>query len=200
MVVGAVLALVGGVTYAQLTSTATLSSTSINTASAGLQIFDGTAFAPTAPGFAITNLVPGTGTVENVYFQNNGGVTLGITANVPTQPTSSGFTGWNNATVKITAEDTSCTQAPGWVANTANSDQANSSPFTVDTDLQDLMAGNVVLPCAMNAGAQGNNAVPGTSGNYDFKFDIHPASITGTSATIGVFDINFTGNQVVPTT
>lgn len=195
LVIGGVLVLAGGVTYAQLSDTATLSDTSENTADAGINIWNGSAYANTAPGFPITGLIPGTGVTENLYLQNSGGVPEAITANVPTLPSASGFSGWNNALVQITAQDTSCTDPPGFLENTATAGTSNTSPFTVNTNLADLSSGQVLLPCTMNAGDAGNSGVPGTSGNYNVHFDIAEPSITGSSASIGDFDMVFTGTQ-----
>ncbi|HUD11710.1 MAG TPA: hypothetical protein VMS08_04835 [Candidatus Saccharimonadia bacterium] len=197
-VIGGTGALIVGVTFAAgLTSTATLAGTSESTASANLGIWNGSAFASSAPGFNITNLVPGTGVTDNMYLQNSGGVPLAVTANVPTLPTSSGFSGWNNATVSITAENTSatCNNAPGFTENTGTAGTSNTSPYTVNTNLADLNSGQVILPCIMNVGDTGNSGVAGTPGNYDVHFDIAESSITGSSATVGPFDIVLTGTQ-----
>lgn len=194
-VIGAVTAVVTGITFAQLSGSATLQNTSENTALGGLNIWNGTAYASTAPGFTITGLIPGTGVPENVYLQNSGGVNEAITATIPTLPTSSGFTGWNNAIVSITAEDPTCASPPGFLEDTASSNYSNTDPKTVLTNIADLYAGQVLLPCVMDAGATGNSGVTGTPGNYDFNFDIAESSITGSSASIGNFNIVFTGTQ-----
>lgn len=194
-VIGAVTAIVTGITFAQLGGKASLIGTTINSASGGLNIWSGSTWVTSTPGFAIAGLIPGTGVNEKVYLQNNGGVPEAITAMIPTLPTSSGFTGWQNAIVNITAENTSCTDPPGFVDHTTNS-SASGSVFTVNTNIEDLAAGEVTLPCIMNAGDTGNSGVPGTSGNYDFHFDINESSIIGGGpATIGAFDFNFTGTQ-----
>ncbi|MGD0284312.1 MAG: hypothetical protein ABSB12_01825 [Candidatus Saccharimonadales bacterium] len=196
-VISAVTAVVTGITFAQLSGSATLTGTSIDSASGGLNIWNGTTYASTAPGFAITGLIPGTGVTENVYLQNSGGVPEAITATIPTTPTSSGFSGWQNAIVNITAENTSCSDPSGFVQNTANA-TSSGSPYTVNTDIEDLMSGEVTLPCIMKAGDAGNSGVTGTSGNYDFHFDIAPTSITGSGpASIGPFNLDFTGTQVL---
>ena len=197
-VIGAVTAVVTGITFAQLSGSATLTGTTINSASGGLNIWSGSAWVPSTPGFAITGLIPGTGVTENVYLQNSGGVAEAITAKVPALPSSSGFIGWSNAIVNITAENTSpsCIDPTGFAENTATAGTSNSSPYTVDTNLADLSSGAVLLPCIMNAGDTGNSGVPGTSGNYDFHFDIAPSSITGSGpAIIDGFDLNFTGTE-----
>ncbi|MFI5240455.1 MAG: hypothetical protein ACHQUB_01980 [Candidatus Saccharimonadia bacterium] len=195
-IITATIGLVTGVTFAALTSPAvTLSDNSVNTALAGLNIWNGSAYALTATGFNITGLIPGTGVNENVYFQNSGGVPEALTANIPTLPTSSGFSGWNNATVSITAENTSCTDPAGFLENTATAGNSNSSPYTVNTNLADLASGQVILPCTMQSGDTGNSGVTGTSGNYDVHFDIAESAVTGPSASIGSFSLNFIGTQ-----
>ena len=195
-VITATIALVAGVTHAQLAAAATLQGTQITTASANLGIWDGSAFSATAPGFGITGLIPGTGVTEHMYVQNNGGVPEALTATVPTLPTAAGFNGWSNATISITAENTSntCVDAPGFVQNTATA-SGNSSPYTVNTNLQDLSSGQVILPCILNAGDTGNSNVVGTAGNYDVHFDIAESSVFGSSASVGPFDLDLTGTQ-----
>ena len=196
-VIGAVTAIVTGITFAQgLGGSATLTGTTINSASGGLMIWNGSAYASTATGFTITGLVPGTGVNENVYLQNNGGVPEAITATIPTTPTSSGFTGWQNAIVNITAENAQCADPAGFAEYTANAATSSGSLYTVNTNIKDLLAGNVTLPCVMKAGDTGNSGLTGTSGNYDFHFDIAPSSITGGGpASIGTFNFDFTGTQ-----
>lgn len=199
-VIGGITAIVTGLTFAQLSQAATLGNTTINSTDASLNIWNGAAYAPTAPGFTITGLVPGTGVNENMYLQNTGGLNEVVTANVPTLPSSSGFTGWNNALVEITAENiTTCTNVSVYVPNTATALPGPGVPTgtgnTLVTDLQDLNSGNVILPCILNAGDTGNTGVSGTPGNYDLHFDIVESSVTGSSASIGGFPIDLTGTQ-----
>lgn len=178
-VVGATAALVTGVTFAALNSSATLTASSILSATADLKLSNGGSFASNAPGFTITDLVPGTGVTKPLYFQNAGGVGLNITANIPTLPAAPGggygFTGFDNLTVTITSE---------------------ACPTPVMTNMLALNAGQVALPCnPLPAGAIGNSGVHPTVGNYSIKFDINPAAITGSQAGVGPFDIVFTGTQ-----
>jgi len=172
----AVAALATGVTFAALNNQATLSSTTLTSATASLKVYDFSVpgFESTAPGFTITGLVPGTGVTKTAYFQNDGGVPLAITAHVPTLPSSSGFSGWQNLTVDITAQGCN----------------------VINTNMLALNAGEVDLPCnPLAAGAAGNSNTPNTPGNYDFHFDVIPASISGSQVTVGPFDIVFTGTQ-----
>jgi hypothetical protein len=174
----AVAALVTSVTFAALNSQVTLSSNSISTTTASLKLWDGDSFESTAPGFTVTELVPGTGKEFPFYFQNTGSADLDITAHVPVAPTASGFTGWENLEVTFTSN------APGCVDG------------SVETDMQALLAGEVALPCnPLSGGSQGNSGVEATEGNYKVKFDIDPSAISGSSATVGSFDIVFTGTQ-----
>ncbi|MGC1177410.1 MAG: hypothetical protein WA843_05050 [Candidatus Saccharimonadales bacterium] len=174
-VIGTVAALVTGVTFAALNSQATLTESTINTATANLTLWNGSSFESSAPGFTITNLVPGTGTADlPFYFKNGGGVPLNLTAHVPVEPSSSGFSGWDN--LKVTFK--------------------NAAGVTTDTTMQALLAGNVSLSGdPLSAGAQGDANTPGTEGNFTAKFDITPSAVTGSSASVGSFNIDFAGTQ-----
>jgi hypothetical protein len=176
-VIAAVATMVTGVTFAALNSQATLTNNSISTSTASLKLWDGDSFESTAPGFTVTDLVPGTGKEYPFYFKNEGPA-VNVTAHIPAAPTATGFTGWENLKIDLTSDMTGCA-AP-----------------TVHTDMGALLGGEVALPCnPLAAGAQGNAGVPGTEGNYKIKFDIVPAAITGSSASVGNFDLVFTGTQ-----
>lgn len=178
-IISAVAVLVGGVTFAALTSQATLTNSSISSATANLLLWDGDTFESTAPGFTVTGLVPGTGVTNAFYFKNSGGVPLNITANVPALPGSAGFSDWHNLLVTISSTNPGCV-----------------GPATVNTNMYDLNAGQVSLPCPpLTAGAQGSNVVLATEGNYTMKFDIVPGSITGSVVTVDNFNMVFTGVQ-----
>lgn len=176
-VISAVAVLVGGVTFAALNSQATLTNSSINSATASLKLWDGDSWDSTAPGFIITDLIPGTGVTKPLYMQNAGTVGLNVVAHVPVAPSATGFSGWENLTVAIKSYKPAC-------------------GITVNTNMADLLAGDVALPCnTFTAGAAGDGNVQWTEGNYDFKFDITPAAVTGSSASVGNFDIVFSGTQ-----
>lgn len=183
-VISAVAIVTGGVTFAALSSSVTLTDSTISTANANLQIFDGTVFANTAPGFAVTGLVPGAGSEENEFYLRNAGDTdLKVTAAIVGTPTAPeggyGFAGWENLKVNFKSLE------PGCVNNTVN------------TTAEALMAGEVELPCnPLTEGAQGNNSVPATEGNYTVSFDIAAAAVTGESAGITDLDLRFTGTAV----
>jgi hypothetical protein len=159
-------------------SSVTIGASSISTASAGLKVWNGSAFATSASGFTITNLVPGTGYIGHFYLQNSGGVPLTLTAHVPVAPMSGGIGGdLSNVTVSITDE--------------------NGNAIT-DTTLQALVDGEVTINQTgtnLSAGATGNPATSTTEGNFKVKFDIKPSGITGESANVQSFNFVITGTQ-----
>jgi hypothetical protein len=94
---GAVAALVGGVTFAQLQSnTVALTGNNINT-SAALQVSNGGTYSTTAAGFTFTGVVPpangtgpGLGTPsanQTFYLKNTGPTAYSLNLTVPTMPT-----------------------------------------------------------------------------------------------------------------
>jgi hypothetical protein len=191
-VMGAVTVLVTGVTFAALSSTATLSGNTLSAADSNLLVWDqpAGAFESDAPGFNVTDLIPGEGSGENFfYLQNNGDGAVHVSAHVPTAPAEPeggyGFSGWDN--LKLTFKS----YAPDCEDNTLN------------TTMEALLAGNVTLPCnTLAKDATGNNQ-PGqeaTEGNYSVKFDIDPSSLTegATDAGVGSFDLQLIGSLTAP--
>lgn len=177
-VIGVVAGLVTGVTFAALNSTATLTNTTISSATASLKLWDGDSYESTAPGFTITDLVPGTGSENAFYFQNASAVDLDVTASVPGAPSATGFTGWDKLKVTFTSDNPLC------------------EDNKVDTTMEALLAGEVELPCnALTGNATGNSGVEATEGNYKVKFDINPSDVEGDSISVGAFNIDFTGTQ-----
>lgn len=190
LVIGAVAALVTGVTFAALTNTATLTQNTISAADASLLVWDGDSFESTAPGFTVTDLVPGQGSGDNFfYLQNNSPGDLWVYAHVPAEPAAPtggyGFTGWENLKVIFMSHAGDCVDDP------------------VKTDMAALLAGNVELPCnPLSEGATGNNQ-PGeedTEGNYSVSFDIDPESLTegAEDAGVGSFDLQLIGSLIAP--
>lgn len=181
-VIASVMALVTGVTFAALQDSVTLQNNTIASANADLLIWDGDSFEETAPGFTVTNLIPGDGSNEYpFYLKNSGGTALNVSASVPVAPADPGggydFTGWENLKVTIKSTDPACIGSP-----------------TVNTDMAALLVGGVALPCnSLAAGAQGDSNNLATEGNYTMEFDIVPASVTGDSPGVGNFDIVLTG-------
>ncbi len=81
LVVGAVMAIATGATFAAMQSQATLSDNTISSATAELQVKSaGEDFAASDAGFDFTNLVPGAayGTAQNFSLKNNGTVDLNV--------------------------------------------------------------------------------------------------------------------------
>jgi hypothetical protein len=177
-VISAVAIVAGGVTFAALTSnTATLADNTINTTTASLKVWNGAAFGTSASGFHVTGLVPGTGVDNPFYLQNDGGVALDLTAHVPSAPTLTGVTGNDLSKVKVDITD-------------------DHTGTVTHTDLSALTTGTVTLtddPFA--AGATGNSGVAGTSGNFHLKFDIDSGAVSGSSASVSSFDLDFGGTQ-----
>lgn len=178
LTVGVVTGLAGGVTYAALQSQATLTGSSIDSGTASLLLWDGSTFASTAPGFTVTGLIPGVGKEYSFYFKNGGDIPLKISAKVPSAPTASGFSGWENLKVTIT-------------------DEEGGTPAVTNTNMAELLAGKQLnlVGDSLQAGAQGNSGVAGTEGNFKIKFDIDPTSVDGSHASVGVFNIDFNGAQ-----
>jgi hypothetical protein len=179
-VIGVVAGLVTGVTFAALNDQAVLADSSISTSTAALKLWDGDSFESLAPGFHVTDLVPGTGSGEKLfYFKNEGTVALNITAHIPNAPTPPaggyGFSGFENVKITFTNKHTGA---------------------TTDTNMAALLAGEVSLPSnPLGAGVQGNSGVADADGNYAVTFDINPAAVTGSHAGVGDFNVVFTGTQ-----
>src|SRR5687767_2695010 len=86
-VLSAVAVLVGGVTFAALQSSATLTNNTISSADASLLLWDGDSFESTATGFTVEELVPGEWTEENLfYFKNDSAADLDVTVAASTPP------------------------------------------------------------------------------------------------------------------
>jgi len=187
-VISAVAVLVGGVTFAALSSDVTLTNNTVSGADANLQIWDATvpAWGTTAPGFQVNDLVPGENwSSENLfYFQNAGDTDLKVVAKA-TNPgdVDPGFNDWADLKVRFTSN------APGCALP------------TVTTDMAALIAGNVELPCnSLDKDAAGN-ATPGaenTEGNYSVSYMIAPEEVTGDDVTVSPFVYTFTGTVVTP--
>lgn len=181
LVIASVMTLVTGITFAALQDSVTLQNNTISSASSDLLIWDGDSFEKQAPGFTVTDLIPGNGSQEYpFYLKNNGGTALNVTAHVPSEPAEPAggydFTGWENLKVTIKSNEPGCAED------------------TVNTDMAALLAGEVALPCnPLASGAQGNAGELETEGNYTVKFDIDPASVTGDNPGVGNFDLVLSG-------
>jgi hypothetical protein len=179
-VIGGMGALIAGVTFAALnTNPATLSSNTLSTATADLQISNGGGFGSSAAGFNVTGLVPGDGSDhKKFYLKNNGDLDLALTVHVPSAPVAPaggyGFTGWQN--LKVFIKD------------------MNSGDVT-ETNMNDLLAGDVPLGTTLGQGVAGDPGSATAAGNFELWYDINPASLTGGSAGVGAFDLQFMGTS-----
>ena len=182
-VIGVVAGLATAVTFAALSSQATLTDNNMSTATASLKLWDGDSFESTAPGFSLTNVIPGTNTAPfNFYFQNDGGLNLNVTAHIPVAPSTTNVADFADIDVTISSAELGC-----------------GIP-SVTTTMAALIAGEVALPCnSLTAGAQGNNQVgfETTEGNYSVVVNIDPTTVSGSQATVGNFNLVFTGTQAL---
>jgi hypothetical protein len=177
-VIGAVAALVTGITFAALQSQATLTNNTISTASADLLLWDGDSFEETAPGFNVTNLLPGTPSApQEFYFKNNGTATLNVTARIPVAPAVTNIGDFGEVDVTLDCQG------------------VGNDP--VATTMAALIAGEVALDTTLVGGAQGVIGETENPANCTAVFNIDPITVSGESANIGSFDIRFTGNQVI---
>ncbi|HSW84997.1 MAG TPA: hypothetical protein VLF79_00070 [Candidatus Saccharimonadales bacterium] len=174
---GAVAALVGAVTFAQLqTNTVTLAANEMDVTSDVLRISNGGAFSTSVPGFSNTSLVVGNeGPKQAFYFQNLANANLSISADIPDSPTISGL---NPALVHIKFYD------------------KDGSTVLANTTFASLNAAPVALSGQLDANAQGNGGISGTEGNYFYTITVDPAAVTGSPANIPSFDLDFSGTSI----
>lgn len=169
-VITATVGLVVGVTFAAFSSTATLSNNTLSTATAGLEIQTATQpFGQNVTGFNLTNLIPGSESTPFLFnIRTTGGVPLAITAHVPATPSFTGFVagGFSGVHIKIT--------------------NADSAAVVADTNLGDLLTGEVPLTGTLAGNSQEN---------LKATVLIDSSVVTGTSASVDNFDIIFTGTQ-----
>ncbi len=189
LVVGGVMSLATGATFAALSDSTTLTDNNIISDTADLSISNGGTFGDTAAGFAAMNITPGIGQTFNFYMKNSSTFGMIVTARVPDICSLIVTPGNDNIgdckDVLVTFDD----ETPG----------DNQITYT----LQQLMDGPQLLP---NSGllpgeVQGSPTVAGTKGNYTIKLDLDPAGVIGTSARLNApFDIIFNGVQVTAPT
>jgi hypothetical protein len=183
-VIGATVALLAGVTFAALTSTATLSDNTLATATANLTVSnDGTTFGATEAGFTVAGLVPGSGVTDPFYLSNTGGVNLGLTLQAVPNPSDSTITETGT---------TSATDLSNVTVVVTNLNTGNSNTYT----LAQLVSGVQPLTDALNAGVTGTTSPVNAPGDYSVHFDINPATVVGGGpATVSGFDLVFAGTQ-----
>lgn len=188
-VIGAVMMLVTGATFAALSNEAVLSNNLIGTrsATAELLIWDAEAneFQPEAPGFNFTELDPGdTSEAFPFYFQNTGNVDLNLSARINALPSGLG----NGLTEgDLSADDVKLTFS-------------GMCEDEVSATLDELVAG-VELPCnPLPEGAQGVIGEDETNpANYRVTVSIDDdVETTETAIALGPFDLIFQGDSEAP--
>lgn len=173
LIIGAVAALVTSITFAALNDSVTLTGNTLSSATADLNIWDGGAYSSTATGFTVTNLVPGTPSAQYAfYLQNNSIFAMDVTVQ-STLPSVVGIANFSDIEVTFYNEDGTTTL----LATTM--DVLSASPQVLET-----------LP----AGATGDSSTA-TNGNYFVQFNIKPAGVSGSSASVGAFTFTFVGTQ-----
>ena len=180
MVVGGVAVLVGGVTFAALNDSATLTGNTISSDTADLQVSNGGAYGDDVNGFVVENVVPGTGKTYSFYLKNGSDFPMKVSAKLAAAPvvTATNISNLDKVIVKIAGDDGVCTAV-------------------VNTNLNALNTGSVALPCdPLPANEQGVGGVQHV-GNYKITFDLDPAALTGGVASVSAFNLVFTGEQVV---
>jgi hypothetical protein len=170
-VIGATLALVAGVTFANLTSNnVTLTANQLSTATASLKLVDGAnanALVTTLPGFNFVNLLPGVESSAFVFKLNNDGTSpLNISATFPDLSPSVTGIALTKIHLKIAA--------------------AGSLDPAVNTTLDLLSNTSVVLP--------GSPVGAGATQSYNVTATIDPTYV-GAGGTLAPFTLTFTGTQ-----
>jgi hypothetical protein len=177
-VFSAVVVLVGGVTYAVLTSnTATLTNNTINSATASMVVSSDAGCGPSAgvfgatdTGFAFNGLVPGGAASPNETFciKNTGTADLALKLFVPTAPT------W--------------TVTPSGTVDNGEVDvhvDCGSGTRTLDATVEDL----ATSPQAFT----GSNLTAGATTVCTINIDMNAAAFTGSGASSGNFNFEFSG-------
>jgi hypothetical protein len=187
-VVGAVVALAGGVTYAAFGNAVALTGTSLSTTAVNLKIWNGTTFADTAPGFNLENLSVNNYSPKQLLRLNNISdqpipVVLKLGNNTSTRmPVYDGMN-YHNIKVKVTAE---------WYDADSCTDENNS----IVAPLLDMYYNTKFdLPCGpLPAGADGNPQGDSTKsfvGQYSIQFLVTGLNEGATSGNIHDLDLEF---------
>lgn len=185
VVIGAIMTLVTGVTFAALTSSATLTGNTLGTASANadLLLWNGSEFASSAPGFNFSGLIPGQKSDKfDFQFKNNGNMDLNLTARVDAAPELS----------------------EGLTAADIQLKFYGNCEETVSTTLEELLAGPVAMPCdPLEAGEESHARSwhHKSDGEYSVRVKIaETVPLSEESLTVGPFDIMFDGTAAVSET
>ncbi len=173
--VGAVVVLAGGVTFAALSSTATLTDNTVSSATATLQVdnpADGVDFNSTDGGFVFNNLVPGEdyGAAQQFSLKNTGTVDLDVTV-YATVGTATGSLDKTKVMIKFT----------------------NNSPLDVsEFTLAQLEAVFNNVPGSGGAGT----LLDGETENFDIQVKLLPGAVTGSGPAADTgFSLVFTGTN-----
>ena len=170
LVIGSVAALVTGVTFAALTSKATLTDNTISSATADLQIDNtqnGLGFSSTDTGYAFTGIVPGGAgsNTGNFSLLNNGTANLSLTVKLDVTPV--------------------CTVIPSGTVST------NLVHVLIQRGAglpQDLLLSNLIAgPQAISGG----NLASGVSENDNVQVKMDAGAFTGSSASCSAFQFVF---------
>jgi predicted ribosomally synthesized peptide with SipW-like signal peptide len=176
-VIGAVALLVTSVTFAALSDEASLTGNTVTSATADLNVWDGSAWAGTGAGFDVNELIPGTWSAPYAfYLQNASPFAMDISVRVPVAPTLTNVASLADVEIRFHDE----TQAV--IATTDLDELVNSGPVA----LNDLLANS-----------QGSTAATADEGDYYVTFNLDPTGVSGTQADVPAFNFVFTGEQVV---
>lgn len=176
-VIGAVMALATGVTFAALQSQATLTNNTIASATATLQV-DNTdsganPFSATDVGYAFSGVVPGGATSSTGNFQLKNAGTVGMTVSVkvdsaPTWTVADGVGTVDNNKVKVLFQ--------------------RGAGVVQEITLNDLLSGDVPLT--------DGNLAPGAVATFHVQIKMDADAFTGSGATADNFDFVFSGTGV----
>ncbi len=177
-VIGAVVIVVSGVTFAALQSQQIkLTGNTIETATANLQISaDGTTYAPSLAGFDFANLVPGGQPVPQngytVFLKNTGATPLALKLAISSTPSNPNGVDTAKVNVILTS-------------------LAGGGPQSFS--LQSLVAGSATSGVSINTPSI---LMPGQAVQYVLQASMAIDAVTGSSATVGNIDFAFSGLAV----
>ena len=179
LVVGAVMAIATGVTFAALQSQATLTDNTISSATADLQVNStGEDFGATDTGFDFTGLVPGAdyGAASDFQLRNNGDADLNVQVYAETvSATGTGVLDKSKVMVKFT--------------NTSTAEPAEYS-------LAQLEAANRDVPGASSTFTDLFLEAPETD-NFEIQVKLEEGAVSGTGpVSVNDFDLVFVGTNV----
>jgi len=175
-VVGAVVAITTGVTFASLQSQqAVLTGNSIQSASADLRIGTSTSsFANSRTGFTFKDLVPGGPAMptdgNTFYLKNYGTATLTLKMSVPSAPTNTSGVDLTKVSILITRIDTGVTQT-----------------FSLQSLVDGYATGGSALTDSLSGGA---------TAQYTLRASMAADAFSGASASLSTIDFVFSGSAV----